>query len=131
MKMKRIMSLGLAFALSLSLAACGSKEDPKPSTAPGGESDPPVVESQGGEDKAPLKVLLVSALEGDKAFADSAIAGARKAEKDFKSPLKNPSFLTTMKTRSSPVPRRALTWWSPPPPSGATPSPPTAPSIPM
>ena len=83
MKMKRIMSLGLAFALSLSLAACGSKEDPKPSTAPGGESDTPVVGSQGGEDKAPLKVLLVSALEGDKAFADSAIAGARKAEKDF------------------------------------------------
>lgn len=87
--MKKYLALALALMLALALVACNGKTNPLPASN-GGASAPETEDDSStpaatGDDASGKKfrVLLVSGLEGDKSFADSAIIGAKRAEKDF------------------------------------------------
>jgi basic membrane protein A len=63
---KLLVVLFVCFSL-IAISACGSKKQ----------------ESASQQGSGPLKILLISLLEGDKSVVDSSVAGAKKAVRDF------------------------------------------------
>ena len=81
--MKKILALALVLAMVFTLAACGGASSSQSSSKTEGATSPAAGSKEATATDKPLKVLLISGLEGDKSFADSAIIGARKAEAVF------------------------------------------------
>ena len=91
--MKQVLAFALALVLVLSLAACASStpaaetktepaqttENPTETT----ETEAPAEETAPAEEEKPFRVCLMTALLGDKSFADSAYEGGQRAIKEL------------------------------------------------